>query len=412
MPRKAKELTDLAVRRIREPGVHFVGGVAGLALQVESADSRSWILRVMIGGRRRDMGLGGYPDVPLGVAREAARLARQDIASGVDPIDKRKAAKSALKAGAAKVLTFKEAADRYVTAHEPSWRNPKHAAQWAATLKAYAYPVIGALDVNDIEVAHVLQVIEPIWTTKTETASRVRGRIEAVLDWAKVRGHRSGENPARWKGHLDHLLPGRNSVGRPEHHAALAVADVGAFMQRLREAEGQGARALEFAILCASRSGEVRGATWDEVDLKAKVWTIPGDRMKAGKPHRVPLSTTAVELLEQLPRMGGTDLVFPAPRGGQLSDMTLMAVLRRMEVPATVHGFRSTFRDWVSERTTYPNEVAEMALAHTVGDKVEAAYRRGDLFERRRTLMQAWCGFVAKPDAPAKGKLILMRERA
>ena len=258
------------------------------------------------------------------------------------------------------------------------------------------------MQVRDVGLPQVLAVLQPIWKTKTETASRLRGRIESVLDWATARGYREGLNPARWKGHLDHLLPSPGKIVKAGHHAAVPVGEAGAFMQALRAQQGTGAKALEFAILTAARSGEARGATWREIDIDQAMWVVPGDRMKAGKEHRVPLSDAALALLRELPRIAGTDLVFPAPRGGLLSDMTLVAVTRRMGVAAVPHGFRSTFRDWCSERTNHPREVAEMALAHTIGDKVEAAYRRGDLFEKRRALMSEWAAFLAKPEAHAK----------
>ncbi len=408
MPRVAKELSPVAVKNLKAPGFHAVGEVPGLALHVLPAPKsnpdapcggRTWVLRTMVGGKRRDMGLGGFPGVTLAEAKTAAREAREAIRKGVDPIEARKAAQLALRASGAKALTFKEAAERYIAAHEASWKNSRHRQQWANTLTAYAYPKIGALAVSAIELPHVLEILEPIWNTKTETAKRLRGRIEVVLDWAAARGYRQGLNPARWRGHLDKLLARPSKIAKPEHHDALPIDDVGAFMVKLRQAEGMGARALEFAILTASRSGEVRGATWPEIDLKARTWTIQGARMKAGKEHRVPLSQAAVDLLEKLPRMAGVDLVFPAARGGTLSDMTLSAVLRRMEVPAVPHGFRSTFRDWVSERTAYPGDMAEMALAHAIGDKTEAAYRRGDQLEKRRRMMDDWARFLARPES-------------
>jgi integrase len=362
---------------------------------------------VVIGGKRRDMGLGGYPGVTLAMAREKAREAREQIRQGIDPIERQQAALSALRAAVAAALTFKECADAYIKAHEAGWKSAKHAQQWRNTLAQHAYPVLGDLMVRDVGLPHVMSVLERIWTTKTETASRLRGRIELVLDWATARGYREGSNPARWRGHLDKLLAAPNKVAKVDHHPALPIGDVGAFMARLRAAEGVGARALEFAILTAARSGEVRGATWSEVDRKSKVWTVPAGRVKAGREHRVPLSPAAMALLDALPRMAGTDLVFPAPRGSQLSDMTLSAVMRRMEVPAVPHGFRSTFRDWAGELTAYPNEVCEMALAHTIENKAEAAYRRGDLFEKRRLMMIDWSKFLAKPET--KGKVIALR---
>jgi integrase len=293
-------------------------------------------------------------------------------------------------------LTFEQSARTYLSAHEAGWRNAKHAGQWRATLETYAYPVMGRLLVRDVTLPHVLAVLEPIWQNKTETAVRLRGRIESILDWAAARGYRDGLNPARWRGHLDKMLAQPSKVAKRDHHAALSLEELGAFMKRLRKQEGVGARALEFVILTAARSGEVRGAKWSEIDLADNLWTVPGERMKAGKEHRVPLSGAVTKLLRALPRMEGSDLVFPSPRGGTLSDMTLAAVMRRMNVDAVPHGFRSTFRDWCSEKTNFPHEVAEMALAHTIANKVEAAYRRGDLFDKRRQMMENWASFCAK----------------
>lgn len=395
MPKVSVELGALAVSRLTKPGFHFVGFVPGLVLNVTATGARSWILRARVGGKRRDMGLGPYPAVSLAEARRKAQEAREAIGKGADPVGERQATRSAAKAAAASARTFKQCATAYIEAHEGGWKNLKHAQQWRNTLEQHAYPVLGSLRVSDVELGHVMRVLEPIWSTTTETAVRLRGRMELVLDWATVRGYRTGLNPARWRGHLDKLLAKPTKVAKVEHHAALPVADVGAFMSRLRSAPGMGARALEFVILTAARSGEVRGATWGEIDLAAAVWIVPGSRMKAGKEHRVPLSPPAVELLKALPRMIGSELVFPAPRGGVLSDMTLTAVLRRLEVPAVPHGFRSTFRDWAAERTHYPGEMAEMALAHTVSDKVEAAYRRGDMLERRAAMMTEWAEFLA-----------------
>ncbi|WP_298011714.1 site-specific integrase [uncultured Aquabacterium sp.] len=404
MPKKAKEMSAIEVRNLAEPGTHFVGGVAGLALRIKDTGAKSWVLRATIGSKRRDYGLGGFPDVPLASAREAAREARMKIKAGIDPVEETRKARSALKASQAVALTFRRAGEAYIKAHSEGWRNEKHADQWTNTLATYAYPKIGDLLVQDVQLPQVLAVLEPIWTTKTETASRVRGRIEAVLDWATARGHREGLNPARWRGHLDKLLPKPSKVARVEHHTALPASEMPSFMAALRGQPGAGARALEFAILTAARSGEVRGATWREIDLDAGVWLIPGERMKAGREHRVPLSPEAVALLKALPKHGETDLVFVGAKGGQLSDMTLLAVVRRMKAPCVPHGFRSTFRDWAAEHTNYPSEMAEMALAHTISDKVEAAYRRGDMFEKRRQMMADWAAFCAagskeKPDA-------------
>lgn len=407
MPRKARELSALEVRRLTEPGLHAVGEVPGLALQVLPTGGRTWVLRTMVGTRRREMGLGGFPEVGLAEARERARAAREQIKSGVDPIAQAQAAKSALRAAVAAAITFKDAAESYIGTHRSAWRNPKHAKQWESTLAAYAYPHIGALSVRDIALPHILAVLEQqvpierngsgktgkLWEVRTETASRLRGRIESVLDWCKGRGYRTGDNPAAWKGCLDVQLPEPAKVARVVNHAAVSLDDMGAFMAALREREGIAARALEFTILCAARSGEVRGAVWSEFDLTARMWVIPGERMKAGKEHRVPLSAAAAELLEGLPRFDGVAFVFPAPRGGALSDMALTAVMRRMGRQEVPHGFRSTFRDWIAERTNYPGEMAEVALAHTIGNKVEAAYRRGDQLEKRRTMMEAWANF-------------------
>lgn len=351
------------------------------------------MLRAMVGAKRREMGLGGYPDVTLARAREAAREARDQIRQGIDPIHAKREARNALKASSGATITFRASAEAYMAAHETSWKNPKHRAQWAATLEAYVYGVIGDLSVEKVALPHVMQILEPIWTTKTETASRLRGRLEMVLDWATAREYRVGPNPARWRGHLDKLLAKPSKVAKIAHHRALPIDDTPAFMRKLGGVSGVGARALEFAILTAARSGEVRGATWSEIDLDAGLWVVAGERMKAGRQHRVPLSPAAISLLKETPRQAGTDIVFPAAKGVPLSDMTLSTVLRRMKVAAVPHGFRSTFRDWVSERTSHPQEVAEMALAHTVSNKVEAAYRRGDMMAKRFRLMDDWAAF-------------------
>lgn len=360
--------------------------------------------------------MGGYPAVTLQQVREKAREVREKIAQGIDPIAERKAARSALMASRATEITFEEAAKQYIAAKSPEWKNAKHAKQWSNTLETYAFPKIGKLQVRDIDTPHVLEVLEPIWTVKTETASRVRGRIEAVLDWATVRKYRDGQNPARWKDYLDSMLPEPTKVAKNGNHAALPFAEASAFMKHLRKMDGAGARALEFTILTAARSGEVRGATWDEIDLDARVWTIPAGRMKMGKEHEVPLTEDAVALLKALLRFEDNNLVFPASRGGELSDMTLAAVIKRMHESetkagrkgyidpkqadkngdpkvATPHGFRSTFRDWAAEQTDPPREVAEMALAHSIESKVEAHYRRGNLLQKRRALMEDWASF-------------------
>ncbi len=393
MPRKARELSPLEVRRLSRPGRWSVGGVDGLALQVSGSGARSWVLRVSVAGRQREMGLGSFPSVPLAEAREKARAHRSKIELGADPISVRRAVQSAAAAERDSQQPFSTVAAQYIAQHAKTWKNAKHEAQWASTLRTYAEPIIGTLLVRDVTSAHVIKVLEPIWTSKTETATRVRSRIELVLDFAAARGLREGPNPARWRGNLDAALPKPSKLAKVRHHAAVAVDDMALFMGRLRDQAGMGARALEFAILTAARSGEVRGAVWSELDLAEALWIVPEQRMKSGREHRVPLSRPAVKLLRALPKGEPDAAVFPGLRG-PLSDMSLTAVLRRMNVEATAHGFRSTFRDWCSERTHHASEVAEMALAHAVGDKVEAAYRRGDLFDKRVLLMSDWAKFL------------------
>jgi integrase len=411
MPKISKELSALEVSRIRGPGYHSVGGVSGLVLQVTETGARSWILRAQIGGKRSEIGLGGYPSVTLAGAREAARAAKEKIRNGIDPVQERRSARSALAAARASAMTFEEAAKKYIATNEAGWKNGKHAAQWPATLEKYVYPSIGKIQVAAIDISHVVGILEPIWTTKTETASRLRGRIEVVLDWAKARGYRTGDNPARWKGHLAAILPAASKVKKVAHHSALDYRQIGAFMAALKEVAGFGARALEFALLTACRSGEVRGAKWSEIDTQAGVWVIPAERMKAGKEHRVPLSDAAMNLLLSLARLDGSEFIFPSAKGGLLSDMTLTAVIRRMDQAQvdegetgwrdnagkviTAHGFRSSFRDWAGETTAHPREVIEHALAHQLADKAEASYARGTLFDKRRRLMKDWAAYCS-----------------
>lgn len=403
MGAKKKELGALAVSQITRRGINFVGGVAGLGLNVTQSGSRSWILRYQVGGKRKDMGLGGYPDVTLAQAKEFARTARAQIAQGIDPINANRAAKRKMIADQLSTITFRQAATQYIDTHEASWRNDKHVQQWRNTIETYANPKIGSVQVRDINLHLVMSILEPIWIDKTETATRLRGRLESIIDWAIVRGYRTDANPARWKGILDKLLPAPSKVAKSEHHRALPYKDIPAFMMRLRDQHGIGPRALEFAILTACRSGEVRGAKWDEFDLENETWTVPVSRMKAGKEHRVPLSDAALKIVKEMRESAFCEYVFPSThskkntaKGAAMSDMTLSAVLRRMQIPAVPHGFRSTFRDWCAEQTDYPNEVAEMALAHAIGNKVEAAYRRGDLFEKRKQLMRDWSNFALK----------------
>jgi integrase len=396
-----EKLSAPRVAKLTEPGYYNDGN--GLYLQVSPAGTKSWIYRFKLNGRAREMGLGPYSkdDVTLARARELAADCRQQVRSGTDPIEVRKATQARERLEAAKVMTFSACATAYIDAHRASWKNPKHASQWENTIATYAAPFFGSLAVQSIDTGLVMKALEPIWAKKTETASRLRGRIESVLDWAKVRGYRTGENPARWKGHLDALLPARSKVQAVEHHAALHYAEVGAFMQLLRDETGVGARALEFLILTAARTGEVIGALWGEFDLQENVWTVPAARMKSRREHRVPLSPAAVQVLTVMQAIRTGDFVFPGrKKDTPLSNMAMLQLLRRMKrADLTGHGFRSTFRDWSAECTAYPGEVAEAALAHIVGDKVEAAYRRGDLFEKRRRMMIDWakyCGLVQR----------------
>lgn len=390
MAREIGKLTAVAVRAQKNPGLYNDGG--GLYLQVTERGAKTWIFRFMLMGRRRDMGLGALHTISLAEAREEARRCRQLVREGIDPIDKRKSERLAARAAALPAMTFKQCAEAYIRAHEASWKNDKHTAQWTSTLTAYVYPMIGNLLVNAVDTGLVMKVLDPIWVAKTETASRVRGRIEVILDWATVRKYREGENPARWKGNLDKLLPARNKVQKPEHHSALPYDQISGYMKDLRGQDGVAARALEFAILTAARTGEVLAASWTEFDLEKRLWTIPAERMKAGREHRVPLSDAALAVLRRMQELGEQAYVFPGARKNRpLSTMALLMVLRRMKrTDLTAHGFRSTFRDWAAEQTNFPSEVAEMALAHAVGSKVEAAYRRGDLFEKRQAIMDAW----------------------
>ena len=403
MARETNRLTARTVTSKTASGLYGDGN--GLYLQVTPAKTKSWVYRFMMNGRAREMGLGSVADVALAEARQRATEARKLVRSGVDPIEHRKATRATARVSG---LTFKTAAERFIESHKAGWRNEKHAAQWRATLATYVDPVFGDLPVASVDTGMILRALEPIWSDKPETASRVRGRIESILDWAKARGLRGGENPARWRGHLDHLLPARAKVRRVVHHPALPHSEIGAFMAKLRNQNGTAAAALEFAILTATRTSETIGARWSELDPDAALWTIPADRIKAGRAHRVPLSPPALAILKRMRREhAASEFVFPGKRG-PLSNMALLAVLKRMgRDDITTHGFRSTFRDWAAETTNYPREVAEAALAHVVGDKVEAAYRRGDLFEKRRRLMAAWAKHCATP--LTKGDVVPLR---
>lgn len=390
MPKKIAEKSAIEIRRLTEPGMHAVGGVAGLHLLVSSTGARSWILRAMVGSKRRDIGLGGFPDISLAKAKERAAQAKDKIQNGIDPVEERKATRDALRASTAKVVTFAEAAKRCHTARASGFRNVKHRADWISSLERYAFPVIGDIQVSTIDEAHVMQVLSPIWLTQTETATRVRQRIEAVLDWAKVSKLRSGDNPARWKGNLSVLLPAPSKVAKTSHFRALPWREVPGFMVELRQREGMAAKALEFAILTAARSGEVRLAEWTEIDLQARVWVVPASRMKAKKIHTVPLSDAAIKLLKELPRAGESKYLFPGTKGQPLSDMSISAVTKRMGADCVPHGFRSSFKDWARECTAYADEVSELALAHVNSDATRAAYARSELIDKRRAMMADW----------------------
>jgi integrase len=396
MARTIGRLKSLAVARARQPGLHPDGG--GLYLQITKPGVKSWLFRFMLNGRARAMGLGPLGVVSLAEARSQAVVCRRQLQEGVDPIEARRAHRTAAQLEVTNAITFQQCAEAFVAAHKPGWRNAKHADQWTNTLKAHAYPVFGALPVQQVDVALIMRVLEPIWTVKTETASRVRGRVEAILDWAATRGYRGGENPARWKGHLENLLPKRAKVRRVKHHPALPYHDIPDFMAELRGREGVAAKALEFTILTAARTSEIAGATPSELDRDVKVWTVPEGRIKGEKEHRVPLSAPASAIAKEMLKFGG-NFLFPGGKPKKpLSNNGMLALLERMgRDNITVHGFRSTFRDWASEMTNYPREVAEMALAHVVEDKVEGAYRRGDLFEKRRQLMDEWARYCAMP---------------
>jgi integrase len=407
MARSIHRLSPAKIQKSK-PGMHADGG--GLYLQAtvgpDGGIRRSWIFRYATNareraqghGRERQMGLGPLHTVSLAEARkraEAARLLRLD---GLDPIKARHDEQSAKKVADAKVMTFEECAKQYIAAHRSSWRNERHAQQWADTLRDYVYPVIGKLPVGEIDTGLVLKVLRPIWNEKPETASRVRGRIEVILDYATTLNRRRGENPARWKGHLENVLPKKSKLRSIRHHPALRYAEIGTFMLDLRKHESVVASALEFTILTAARTGEALGARWCEIDLQARIWAVPAARMKGGREHRVPLPDAAIAVLERMASVRENDFVFPGGRLGRLSAPAMAMLLRRMgRRDLTVHGFRSTFRDWTAELTSFPPYVVERALAHTIPSAVEAAYQRSDLFEKRRQLMNHWAEYCAKP---------------
>jgi integrase len=410
--KKTEPLTAQKVERLakaKNRGMHGDGG--GLWLQITEGGA-SWVFRFMLNGRARSMGLGPLALFDLKEARAKALDARRLCYQGIDPIEQREAAKAQQRLDAAKAITFQQCADAYINAHRAGWRNGKHAAQWTATLATHA-EAISALPVQTIDTALVLKVLEPIWTTKPETASRVRGRIERILDWAKVSGYRDGENPARWRGHLDHLLAARSKVRRVKHHAALPFAELPGFLVALREQEGISARALEFCVLTAARTGEVIGARWSEIDLIDKTWTVSAERMKPGREHRVPLPPRALAILQEMQahRHGDDGFVFPGGKDGKpLSNMAFLMLLRRMDrSDLTAHGFRATFKTWATDRTGFQHEIVEASLAHVVGSKVEQAYQRSDHFEKRRRLMQQWATFCTT--APVEHDKVVSLQR-
>lgn len=398
---RIRVLTALKIRQNLKPGMYADG--LGLYLKVRAGNSKSWIFRYRTGGKLRDMGLGPFHTVSLAEAREKAEACRAMRLKGLDPLNERHKEQQARTAEAAEAITFEKCAEAYITAHKAGWKNGKHADQWTTTLQTYVYPIFKDTPVAAIDDALVLKVLQPIWEEKTETAFRIRGRIERILDLARVMKYRTGDNPARWRGHLDHLLPKRSRVATVNHHAALPIDETPGFIQTLQREETVVARALEFCILNATRTNETMGMRWSEYDEKARLWTAPGARMKAGRDHRIPLAPRSLSILAEMQDIRSGDFVFP---GGvqerPLSSMAFLMLLRRLgRNDITAHGFRSTFRDWAAERTDFPNEVVEMALAHTISNKVEAAYRRGDLFDKRRQLAEAWAAFCAGT-APSK----------
>jgi integrase len=408
MARAIHRLSPLKIKKLG-PGLHSDG--LNLYLQVSESGARSWIFLYSRGGKSTSVGLGSIHTTTLAEARDIAHDLRRLLRDGVDPLEARRAAKAQKALAHAKTITFENAAKQYITAHCTGWRNLRHASQWRDSLATYAFPVLGALPVRSIDTGLIMQVLEPIWGTIPDTAARLRGRIESIWDWAKVKAFCEGENPARWRGHLDKLLPKKSKVRKPKHHTALPYREMPAFLVEVRKQQGIAARALEFTVLTAVRSGEALGARWSEIDLTERVWSVPAERMKGGREHRVPLSDRAVETLEEMQASRDVegDFVFPGgQRGKPLSENAMYVRLRRMGCgDLTVHGLRSTFRDWAAEQTSYANHVVEQALAHAISNAVEAAYRRSDLFEHRRRLMQEWALFCAAPRA--EGEVVPIR---
>lgn len=414
MPKIAKELSPLEVKRLSfrvDPDTgeaiearYPVGGVSGLLLRITATGSKQWILRTKVGNRRPDMGLGPYPEISLAQARDKAREIKEKIRAGIDPLEEKRALKRALLAEQISTLTFSAAMDEYIKMKEKEFRNPRQAQQWRSSLNTYAAPHIGKIPVREIELPHIKQVLDPIWQVKTETANRVRARIENILGWCAIHGYRSNENPARWQGYLDEVYPSPEKIKKRGHYAALPVDEMPAFMKNLQKRTGTAARALEFLILTASRTNEVigdkrigkAGITWQEIDLARKIWTVPADRMKSEKIHRVPLTDSVIELLKGIGEGAPEDLIFPGPKGDVPSNNFLTALLKRMEVKVTAHGFRSTFKDWAREHTGYADEVSELALAHVNSDATRAAYARSELIDKRRLMMVDWEQFCLR----------------
>lgn len=389
------KLTTVSVKAKKEPGLYADGG--NLYLQITEAGVKSWLFRYMLNGKARGMGLGPFHTVTLAEARLKAQQCRKLLLDGVDPLDAKRDQPPTRHSEIDGTVTFKQCAETFIEKHKVGWKNAKHAEQWASTLKTYAYPVIGDMLVAAVGLPHIQKILDPIWTTKNETASRLRGRIEQILDMAAVAGYRTGDNPARWKGHLDKLLARPSKVQKVQHHAALPYRDIATFISKLGDQEGIARFALEFLILTAARTGEVIEATWDEFDLPAGKWTIPAGRMKAAKEHNVALSDRAIEIVKQMKEVALHQYVFPGQRDKKpLSNMAMLQLLKRMDYKdLTAHGFRSTFRDWAGECTNHPREVVEAALAHQLKDKAEAAYARGDLFVKRSRLMADWASYCS-----------------
>jgi len=405
-------LTAKKVERAKQPGRYHCGLIRGLYLQVTASGAKSWVLRYQLRGQERWMGLGSAADFSLREARERARAARQLLADRIDPLAGKRAAEEAAKLAEARKLTFREAAERYFNQHEPKWRSAKHREAFLSTLKAHVFAVIGDMDVAAIDTRDVLRAIEPHWTTKAVTIDRTRNRIEQVLDWCVVRGHRPpGTNPARWKGHLDQVLPAPRKLAPVEHHAAMDYRQLPAFMTQVRADDNVAARALEFLIHTAARTGEALGACWSEIDLTDKTWTVPAARMKGGREHRVPLTKPVLDLLSKLPRQSGNHLVFIGRAGGGLSHSALPWVMDRLGVSGvtTIHGFRSSFSNWCHEQTAHSAHTIEISLAHNVGTEVERAYRRTDMIAKRRQLMEQWSKFCSMPPTKVSGVVVPLR---